>query len=160
MNFDSPETWRWIWVVAALAFTAGEMFSPGSFFSLPFGVGAAVAAFLAFLGVPVALTFLVFLVVSGLAFGAFWKLGRKMERRDEQQEGVGATRWVGQQARVTEEIEAGGLGTVRIDREEWRAEALTGERIRTGSTVMVTRVSGLRLVVVAVDEPMDEIPNL
>jgi membrane protein implicated in regulation of membrane protease activity len=41
---DSPEGWRWIWLVAAVVFAAGEMATPGSFFLLFFALGALVAA--------------------------------------------------------------------------------------------------------------------
>jgi membrane protein implicated in regulation of membrane protease activity len=100
------------------------------------------------------------LIVSVVAFAGLWRLGRKLERRDEEQEGVGATRWVGQEARVVTDIVEHGIGTVRLEREEWRAESLTGATIHSGSTVIVTRMSGTRLVVVPVDESFNEIPFL
>ena len=45
---DSPEQWRWLWLVAAAVFAIGEMATPGSFFLAPFAVGAFVASLLAF----------------------------------------------------------------------------------------------------------------
>lgn len=157
MDLESPDTWRWIWLIGALVFAGCELATAVTFFFLPFAIGALVAAGLSFLGIAVPATWIIFFIVSAISFYGFWKLGRRLERADGEQEGVGATRWVGQEARVLEDITAGGIGLIRLDREEWRAESLTGDAIRKGSTVMVTRVAGTRLVVVPVDEPPEEI---
>lgn len=138
-------------------FAVSEMAAAATFFFLPFAVGALVASALCFLGVDVAIAWVVFLIVSIIAFAGFWRLGRKFDQTDVEQEGVGATRWVGQEARVVEDIKANGIGSVRLEREEWRAESLTGVPIRKGSTVVITRIAGTRLVVVPVDEPFDEL---
>ncbi len=156
MDLNSPETWRWVWFVVTVLFVLAELFTPGTFFFLAFAVGALVAAFAAFLGLGVTGEWLVFAAVSIAALAGLWPLGRRLENADGEQEGVGATRWVGQQAHVVEDIEAGGNGRVRLEREEWRAESLTGERIRKGSTVLIARLAGTRLVVVPVDEPLDD----
>ena len=34
----SPETWRWIWLAAAVVLIAGEMAVPGTFILIPFGI--------------------------------------------------------------------------------------------------------------------------
>jgi len=145
-----------------MAFACCELAAAGTFFFLPFALGAFAGAAVCFLGAGITLSWIVFIAVSGIAFSGMWKLGRRLERADGEQEGVGATRWVGQVARVLVEIEAGGIGLVRLDREEWRAESLTGEPISKGSTVVVTQVAGTRLVVVPVDGPVDEmsLPDL
>ena len=57
---DSPEQWRWVWIVAAAVFAVGEMSTPGSFFMAPFAVGALVAAALSFAGVSVAASWVAF----------------------------------------------------------------------------------------------------
>ncbi len=157
MNLDSPDTWRWIWIVGALIFVCCELVTPAVFFFLPFAIGALLASLLSFAGLGVSASWTIFMIVSGIAFASLWKLGRRLERADGEQEGVGATRWVGQEARVLEEIGAGGIGLIRLDREEWRAESLTGDAIRKGSTVVVTRVAGTRLVVVPVEEPPEDL---
>ncbi len=137
----------------------GEMLTPASFFFLPFAVGAIVAGVLASFGLSVNIEWIAFVLVSVGSFAALWPLGRRMERSDAAQEGVGATRWVGQEARVVEAISENGYGTVRLEREVWRAESLTGAAIKRGSTVVITRLAGTRLVVVPVDEPLDDLPN-
>lgn len=60
---ESPDTWRWIWLVATALFAAGEIITTG-FFLLPFAVGALVATLLAFAGVSVAIQWITFVAVS------------------------------------------------------------------------------------------------
>jgi membrane protein implicated in regulation of membrane protease activity len=158
VDLDSPEVWRWIWIMMAVVFASGELVTPATFFFLPFAIGALAAAVMAWVGFAVGLTWVVFLAVSVVSFALLWKVGRRLERTDEQQEGVGATRWIGQEATVTKAITQSGMGTVRLEREEWRAESLTGAPIREGSTVMVARLAGTRLVVVPVEEPPEPLP--
>lgn len=149
LNLDSPETWRWIWFVMALIFIACELSTAATFFFLPFAIGAAISGVLAVFGVGLDFTAPIFLALSVVAFAGFWKLGRKFDQADEEQEGVGATRWIGQEARVVQPIEPDRLGTVRLEREEWRAESADGSAIAKDTVVLVTAISGTRLVVSA-----------
>ena len=149
MDLNEPEAWRWIWLAAALGFGLGEMVTPGAFFFLPFAGAAAVAAVLGFMGVPVTVEWIVFVVLAVASFAALWPIGRRLERSGPQH-AVGATRWVGKEGLVVDDIPGGpsGTGTIRLERERWRAESLTGVPIVAGSTVLVRRVEGTRLVVV------------
>jgi membrane protein implicated in regulation of membrane protease activity len=149
-----PELWRWIWLVAVLGFVLGELAVAGSFYLAPFAVGALVAAVAAFAGVPVPVEWALFVIGSAGTFAAFRPLARRLERNAPYST-VGAGRWVSREALVIEDIPGGpgGGGRIRLDREEWRAESLTGAPIRAGSTVLVSRVDGTRLVVIPLDEP-------
>lgn len=154
MDFGSPEIWRWIWLVAVVGFTLGELAVAGSFFLAPFALGAIVAAVAAFAGVPLGAEWALFLAGSAASFAALRPFARQLENRATYSH-VGAGRWVSREALVLEDIPGGpGVGRVRLDREEWRAESLTGAPIRAGSTVLVSRVDGTRLVVVPLDEPL------
>ena len=157
MDFGSPETWRWIWLGAAVAFTVGEIAVAGSFFLLPFGAGALAAAVVALLGASVALSWLAFVGVSAAASAVLWPLGRRLDRRTPSH-AIGANRWVGRQGYVLREIPGGpgATGLIRLDREEWRAESLMGGPIPAGATVLVSRVAGTRLIVVPLEVPLDE----
>jgi membrane protein implicated in regulation of membrane protease activity len=152
----SPETWRWIWLAAAVGFAVGEIAVAGTFFLAPFAVGAAVAAAAAFAGAGIGIEWLLFVAVSGAAASVLVPLGRRLDQRTGHH-AIGSNRWVGQQALVLKEIPAGhgGAGLVRLEREEWRAESLMGSRIAVGSTVLVSRVDGTRLVVVPIEEPSE-----
>lgn len=150
----SPETWRWIWLATAVLFAVGEIAVAGTFFLAPFAVGAAVAAAVAFAGAGIGLEWLLFVVVSAGAAAVLIPFGRRLDQRTGHT-AIGANRWVGRQAVVLTEIPAGhgAAGLVRLEREEWRAESLLGARIPVGSTVLVSRVDGTRLVVIPIEEP-------
>ena len=159
LDLNAPETWRWVWFVMALVFATGELVTPATFFFLPFALGAGAGSVTSFIGLSLTASWFVFVAVSFLAFISLWKLGRKLEHADEEQEGVGATRWIGQEAQVIKHIVEGGVGTVRLEREEWRAESLTGSAIPKGSTVVIAQIAGTRLVVVPTEFPANEPPS-
>lgn len=152
---ESPETWRWIWLVAAVVFAVGEMSAAGTFFLLPFAIGAAVASILAFLGVSVGVEWVAFVVVSVGCFLAFRPLAKRLDR-DATSEGIGARRLVGQEAIVLEAIENDELGMIRVHREEWRAESADRTAIGAGSKVKVVEVRGTRCVVLPIDRSGDQ----
>lgn len=154
MDVSSPDLWQWIFLVSAVVLIVGEIAVAGTFFLLPFGAGALAAALAAFAGLSVGLEWLIFVVVSGAASAILWPLGRRLDRKAPRP-AIGANRWVGRQALVTRDIPGshGSTGMVRLDREEWRAESLMGIPIPSGSTVLVSRVDGTRLVVLPLEEP-------
>ena len=152
MDFDSSEIWRFIWLTAAVGFALGELALAGSFFLAPFAVGAGAAAAASFVGLPIGVSWAVFLVVSFVSFAAFRPLARRLDLRSPQSS-VGAGRWVNREAIVIREIGLNGRGAVRLDREEWTAESFSGDRIPVGSRVLVNRVEGTRLVVMPLEYP-------
>lgn len=156
MDLNSPELWRWIWLVMAVVFAVGEIAVAGSFFLLPFAGGAVAAAVGAFLGAPVGLEWLLFLLGSAAGSAVLWPLGRRLDLKSPRA-AIGANRWEGREATVLKDIPAGTgqMGTIRLDRELWRAESLTGQPIRAGSTVLVSRVDGTRMIVLPLEEPAD-----
>jgi membrane protein implicated in regulation of membrane protease activity len=144
---DSPESWRWVWMVAAVLFGAGEMATPGSFFLLPFALGAVLAAVLAFADVSLALQWGAFVGVSFASLLALRPVARRLDQASPT-EGIGSRRLIGREGVILRAIPAGGeLGLVRIDREEWRAESTDGSAIAKGTVVRVADVQGTRVIV-------------
>jgi len=144
----SNEAWLWFWIGAAVFLAIAEIFTAG-FFMLPFAVGAAAAAALAYADVGEIPQLIVFLVVSLIAL---FTLRRFVSRGDEKQHPVGSNRFVGQQARVIEAIDpASNQGRVRMETEMWRATSDSGP-IPAGVDVKVVEVRGTRLVVAPLDK--------
>jgi len=146
---DDPDTWRWIWLGAAVVLGVGEIATMG-FFLLPFAIGALAAGVLAFLGVAFALQIVVFALVSIVVFAAFRPLAHRLDQSADDH-GVGAKRLVGATALVLEEISAARVGMVRIGAEEWRAVGADDESIPAGAAVTVREIKGTRAVVEPVD---------
>jgi membrane protein implicated in regulation of membrane protease activity len=156
---ESPEDWRWVWIIATAVFAIGELTSPGSFFMLPFAIGALAATVLAFLNVDVFIEWLVFVGVSLAVFAALRPVARRLNRSVDDT-GVGSRRLLGHSAVVVREIPAGGdVGLVRVDREEWRAQSTDGSGIPTGTAVRVADVQGTRVIVAAVDQVSSSAPE-
>lgn len=146
---ESPELWQWVWLATALLFAIGEMATAGSFFLLPFGLGAAGACALAFLDVSLGWQWLAFVAVSGITFAALRPLAARLDLQLPNLMGVGADRWSGRTGTVLEAIPAGpsATGRVRVDREEWRAESHDSTAIAVDTIVEVVKVAGTRVVV-------------
>jgi membrane protein implicated in regulation of membrane protease activity len=139
------DSWQWIWVGAAVILAIGELLTAG-FFLLPFAVGAAAAAILAFLGVSPVVQLLVFSAVSI----AFLVLLQKFARREDEVElqAVGSKRYAGKTAIVHVPVNRlTGSGMVRMDAEEWRATTDLDTEIPAGTEVRVVEIRGTRLVV-------------
>jgi membrane protein implicated in regulation of membrane protease activity len=149
---DDPESWRWVWLAVAAAGLGGEILTAGSFFLLPFALGAAAACVAAFVGAGIGLQWAIFVGVSALMAAATRPLAKRVDRIDDQ--GVGARRWVGQTALVLDAIPAGHdeTGLVRVGREEWRAQTAGNLAVPAGVQVTVIDVLGTRLVV----EPLEQ----
>ncbi|HUG32105.1 MAG TPA: NfeD family protein [Acidimicrobiia bacterium] len=137
------EMWRWLWTIFAIAVGIGEIFTAG-FFLLPFAIGGAAAAILAWVSAPIIAQWLVFFGVTTISLVY---LRRFIGRQDEmEQPRVGANRWIGSEGIVLQGIDPHtGSGMVRILNEEWRATA--PGKIPAGSKIVVTQVDGARLIV-------------
>ena len=143
-NMDDLEVWRWIWVGAFVVLGIGEMVTAG-LFMLPFAIGAAAAAILAWFEVEIWVQLLAFLLVS---VAALWGMRRFAWRSGEPSYAVGAKRYAGASATVTEDVDrVAGTGRVRMDTEMWRATTDHDGVIAAGTEVQVVDVRGARLVV-------------
>ena len=98
------DMWFWIWLVLAAVLIVGEMLTAG-FFLLPFGIGAALAALLNWLGVALAWQWAAFLVASAVLLLSLRKFADRVTH--EPPEKVGVDRLVGKQAVVIEAIDTG-----------------------------------------------------
>jgi membrane protein implicated in regulation of membrane protease activity len=145
---EDPDMWRWIWLAAVGVFAIGEIAIAGSFFLAPFAIGAVAGAIVAFAGGSVAVQWLAFVAVSGVAAVSLVPLRRRLDRV-EPQTGFGSQRLLGQHAEVLIAIPGapGDTGTVRLGREEWRAESADRVPIAAGSVVKVVDVRGTSVVV-------------
>ncbi len=146
---EDPRVWALIWLAFAAAFGVGEMIAAGTFFLMPFAIGAFVAAIVSLIGAPVGVGWVTFLIVSFGSFLVLKPLARRMNSETPSPPGTGANRLVGLQGVVTESVPtgAGTSGLVSVMGEEWRAEGRDGMGVASGTEVRVIKVSGTRLIV-------------
>ncbi|MBS3956490.1 MAG: NfeD family protein [Clostridiales bacterium] len=139
------EIWFWVWVLLAAILLIAEMFT-ATFFLLPFAVGAAAAALLEYLGADVGWQWIAFIGVSSAMLVLLRRYANRLTHEPPVRTGV--DRLLGLPGTVIEAIDPdSATGRVRVEREEWRAESLSGENIPSGTRVTVERVVGTRLIV-------------
>jgi membrane protein implicated in regulation of membrane protease activity len=140
-----PVEFWWIWMVIAGLFLVGELLHMG-FFLLWFGVGAAIAGLLAFLGFGTPWQWGSFIVISGILFAVTRRFAERFTKK--QPPGIGADRFIHQKGVVIEDIDnLKNTGRVRIGKDEWRADSDAGEIIPVGETVEVSKVEGTHVIV-------------
>jgi len=146
---DDPVVWGGIWLAVAAALGVGEMATAGSFWLAPFAVAALPAAIISFLGAPIAVGWLIFLVGSVGAFLAMRPLAKRLDVDVPPTPGIGANRLVGHQALTVEEIPFGSEthGMVRAGGETWNAVSANDMTIPVGTSVRIIEVRGTRVVV-------------
>ncbi len=146
---DNPDTWAIIWLVVAAGFGAGEIVVAGSFFLMPFAIGGLVASVAMFLGAPIIVGWLIFLVVSIVAFLGLKPFAAKLDEQLPNPSGFGSNRLIGSHAIVAESIPGGAsaTGLVRVGGEQWRAAGRDGMGIPEGTDVTILEVRGTRVIV-------------
>lgn len=135
----------YIWAAIAVLLFVAEMFTAG-FFMLPFALGATVAAVLELSGLDPIWQVVAFLVVSVVAFLLLRRFADRITHDSPVRMGV--DRLIGHEGIVIEELVPNHpAGQVRIQREEWRADAPGFGRVPVGTKVTVEAVEGTHLVV-------------
>jgi inner membrane protein len=140
------ENWLpWAWIVLAVIFAIGEIFTSG-FFLICFGVGAAIAAITGFVGFGPLTQFAIFVASSAMVLFSVRPFVSRVSGPNRH--AVGVERLLGQQAIVLETIDpARGYGVVRVGHEKWSADAADGVPIAAGTMVQVVGATGTHLKV-------------
>ncbi len=143
-EFEAFLPWHF-WFLFALLMGILEMFTPG-FVLACLGVGALGAALADICGWHELTAQLgVFAVVTFLSFFSLRPLLLRALQEDAPATNVEAL--IGLSCRVERGCEAGGVATVTLGNERWRAAASDGGVLQAGDTVGVVRVEGNRLIV-------------
>lgn len=144
---DSAELWRWLWLAVALGAISGEIALAGSFFLLPFAVGAGAAAVLSFVGVGALGSWAAFVGFTVIAFLALRPLARRLDRNIGPGPSAGAERLIGEMGLAIGTATSVEPALVRIGGEEWMARPAKAH-VPAGSAVEVVGLSGTHLLVV------------
>jgi membrane protein implicated in regulation of membrane protease activity len=138
----------WVWALLALIFFVAEIFTAG-FFLVCFGIGAVVAAGLAYFEVDIIWQMVAFIATSLITLALLRPFAGRVAAHTPNPGGI--DRVIGKRAVVLEEINPlVATGRVRIEREEWRADSIDGAIVPKDAVVEVVRVSGTRVIVKAI----------
>jgi hypothetical protein len=135
----------WQWMLGCFALLALELFTPGGFFVLFFGVGALVIGALVAVGAPLSpsLQWLLFTVVSLVLLVLL--RGRLVSRARTEAREVDPV--VGEVAILLADLRVGEVGKAELRGAAWSARNVDGRDLRSGARVRVERVDGLMLAV-------------
>jgi membrane protein implicated in regulation of membrane protease activity len=135
----------WVWIIGAFGLGLLEMTTPGGFYFLFFGIGAALTGFLAWgpLEGQTTLQLLLFSVISVASSLAFRRpLMRRFAPRIDD---IPVDSMIGETATALEDIAASGFGKVELRGSSWNARNSGDRTLSRGERCTVERVDGLSL---------------
>jgi membrane protein implicated in regulation of membrane protease activity len=139
-----------VWVALVVVFLLIELLS-FQLLAIWFALAAVVVVFLSMVMDSVLVQGMVFVVLSGLFFGLFYPLSRRIYRPKAD---TNSERVIGLIAVVIERIDPKlGKGQVKVDGKEWSVKVrdLSLEPMVVGSMVKVLAIEGVKLVIEPVD---------
>lgn len=142
-----------VWTAAIILFGIVEAVTAG-LVSIWFVVGALAALVAAFVGAPLWLQIVLFLLVSAAALALTRPLLRKIT--STKAEATNADRVLGEVAKVTETIDnENSAGAVYIDGKSWTARSVDDTVIPAGSQVQIKSMQGVKLLVKQVEKKVE-----
>ena len=145
IDFFTSNLWL-IWIIISIVCLILEL-SSGDFFILCFAIGAAVAAVIAGCGASLTWQIVIFAVVSALSLLLVRPALLRKLHKPQRERLSNAEAMIGQEGRVSENIEAGGYGRVAIDGDDWKARSADGTAINKGERVRVLKMDSIILTV-------------
>ena len=135
-----------LWFALFLVFLIVEASCPIHLVSIWFAAGALVALIAGFLGAPLWLEIVLFLVVSSVMVALFWPFIKKFLNPTLEKTNVEAI--IGTQGYVTADIDnVAAQGQVKLGAMEWTARSTSGKPIPKGTLVKVDRIEGVKAFV-------------
>ena len=145
IEFFTSNLWL-IWVIISIVCLILEL-SSGDFFILCFAIGAAASAIIAGCGANLTWQVIIFAVVSALSLLLVRPALIKKLHKPHRERLSNAEAMIGQEGRVSENIEAGGYGRVAIDGDDWKALSADGSAIEKNTRVRVVKMDSIILTV-------------
>lgn len=135
-----------IWFALLVVFLIVEAACPIHLVSIWFAAGALVAMIASFLGGPVWLQVVLFLVVACAMVAMLWPFIKKFLRPKLEKTNVDAI--IGSKGYVTVSIDnVAATGQVKLGAMEWTARSSSGSVIKEGTLVKVDRIEGVKAFV-------------
>jgi membrane protein implicated in regulation of membrane protease activity len=139
----------WIWVVILVATLLIEVETAGTLVSIWFSLGALVALIVYWLGGPIPLQVIMFLVVAVASLLAIRPLASNYFRGNIVP--TNQDRIIGAQATLLVPITSTSWGQVKVFGSVWSAQSIDKKAIEEGQLVEVIAIEGAKLIVKAVN---------
>ncbi len=140
---------QWIWVIILVATLLIEVETAGTLVSLWFSLGALVALIVLWLGGPLPLQIIMFLVVAIASLLAIRPLASNYFRGNTVP--TNQDRVIGAQAQLLTPITSTSWGQVKVFGSVWSVQSIDKKPIPEGTLVEVVALEGAKLIVKAVD---------
>lgn len=150
IEYFQNNLWQ-LWTLVGILCLILELTS-GDFFIMCFSIGAFVTAIVAAFVPSFTVQVIVFAVASLLCLLFVRPLALKYFHRKDPDRPSNADAMVGRRGMVTEKIEVGGYGRVKIDGDSWKAQSSISSDINKGTRVEVTAIDSVIITVIPVDE--------
>ncbi|RCX14807.1 membrane protein implicated in regulation of membrane protease activity [Anaerobacterium chartisolvens] len=142
-----------LWLIIAIILGIIEVATLG-LVTVWFAAGAVVALIAAAFGAPFLVQLIVFTISSGVLLYFTKPIVRKF--LDNKVQKTNADRLVGEHGVVIEGIDpSAGTGQVKVGGQIWSARSVDGTPVGDGKRVQVLEISGVKLIVKAVDDKED-----
>ena len=141
-----------VWLVLMVLFLIVEAACAIHLVSIWFAVGSLVAMIAAWLGGPVWLQILLFVLVSGALLASLWPLVRRFINPKVTATNIDSM--IGSVGLVTVAIDnVAAAGQVKLGAMEWTARSTSGETIQEGTLIRVDRIEGVKAFVSPAEIP-------
>lgn len=145
IEYFQNNLWQ-LWTLIGVICLILELTS-GDFFIMCFSIGAFVTAIVAAFVPSFTVQIIVFAVASLLCLLFVRPLALKYFHRKDPNRNSNVDAMVGRKGVVTDSIEAGGYGRVKIDGDSWKARSHDGQAIDAHTRVEITAIDSLIITV-------------
>ncbi len=145
IEFFTSNLWL-MWIIISIICLILEL-SSGDFFIMCFAIGAAASSLLAGCGLSMTWQIVAFAIVSALSLLLVRPALIKKLHQPHRERLSNAEAMIGQEGRVSEDIEANGYGRVAIDGDDWKACSSDGSAISKNTRVRVIKMESIIITV-------------
>ena len=131
-----------VWLLAGIVCLILEMMS-NDFFIMCFAIGSLCASLIS-LGIDsIVVQVMVFVIFTLLSIFYVRPIALKYFHKGENQRLSNVDALIGREGKVTDKIETGGYGRVKIDGDSWKAKSVDGQEIGVGDDVRILRLDSI-----------------
>jgi membrane protein implicated in regulation of membrane protease activity len=149
IEYFQANMWQ-LWTLVGVICLILELTS-GDFFIMCFSIGAFFTIIPAAMGSSFTVQVIVFAIASLLCLLFVRPLALKYFHRNDPNRQSNVDAMIGRRGVVTEPIEAGGFGRVKIDGDSWKAQSTIAGDLKAGTRVEVTAIDSVIITVIPVE---------